>query len=995
MGFSIGFEIAMTIVIFLNILIIIPSFKQKDLKGKYLGITCIFEILTGVFYTISAVTKNYVVFSIFSSLYFICIDGLILSFLAFVVYWGKPKNKKIFKIATIITKLYAFYEAIIFIINIFSPIAIDYTRRGSSFMHFAYVMKPLYYMHLGYSYFVVIAVVSILVFNLIKVPKEYRSPYRYLLATLIIVIIINGLFLFLPKEQEWALADYSVLCYFIGSAVCYWACYIFPKTGMLNHFKSSVFQNINQGIVLYDYNDNMLLYNNKAESFFFSSGVTIETPLEEFLHKCNLTILDEEDAYSLQCFVFENGKQRPLRCDYRVVRNDKNDIIGRLFVFADAQLDTDLLTGFHNWESFRKFAIDNGKNFPNPTVVCVCDINRLSVYNTVYGRQAGDDLLKDLAKKMRAIFPDDTYYVRGQEAYFIAICYNKTEENVTAYCEELTKQFKEKFQYSLDRVLYEDENLLSAMLRVFAGLRAKKLLDSDSSRSSLLSSLLRALRDCDPDTEAHVKRTRKLGDLLGKRLELSELEKSRLSLLCLIHDIGKISIPSSVINKTTKLNDEDWYLIKAHSVKGQSIVEATPELKSMGKEIRHHHERWDGKGYPDGLSRESIPLLSRVIGVIDAFDAMVSERPYRPAKSFNEAKEELIKNAGTQFDPRIVEEFIDLLEYDISIDSIYDSKTAPRINEVNEKKEEQSNHFIYPIIYSKYILNQDLKITEIDEEFTHITGYTKDDIKNNEIHQRDLLPQEDRFDYGLEVEKQLRTNSIAYIEHKLLCKNGSLKTVYCFGRKYFDSVERIEKSEIIIVNSTTTYAAKLLAKSIEDKSAVKLKEWENTFRRDSLTGLLTHMAFVNDLKQKRFECPELKSILIMMDLDNFKKFNDTYGHHAGDEFLIQIGQVLNSVIKNHDLACRMGGDEFMLAIFIKPEDDYRAIATKIFDKISMQLSLLEKSTTFSVGVAVNDGSFKNFDEQYEAVDKVMYESKNTGKNRLCFYEDFKNEGRKK
>lgn len=992
MNFAAGFQIAMLLVICFNIIIIVCSFKQKDKKGKYLAITCIFEILTGVFYTFSAVANNHTIVSVFSSLYFICIDFLLLSFLAFIVYWRINHRMKKYKVISFIIKGYLLFEIIIFIINIFNPIAIEYIPRNTSFMHYEYKMNVLYYLHLAYSYSLVLAIMSMLVVKCLKVPKEYRSPYLFIIYTFITIVIINAVFLFLPKNSDWLLADYAVLFYFIGSMICYWACYVFPKKGMLNHFRSFVFESIDQGIVLYDYKESMLVLNNKASKFFSSIEITLETPLQEFLQKCNLSIIKDEDAYSLQCYINEYGKQKPLRCDYRMLRNDRNEIIGRLFVFVDAQLDTDLLTGFHSWEPFRKFAIENGKNFPIPTTVCVCDINRLSVFNTMYGRNKGDQLLKGLSEKMRKIFPEDTYYVRGQDAYLIAICYDKTKEDVSKYLMELSEGFEEKIQYSYDTVSDEDENLVSVMHRVFAGLRAKKLLDKDSARSALISSLIRALKESDPDTLAHVERTQKLGKSLGERLGLSDIEQSRLSLLCLLHDIGKIGIPLEVLNKPGKLTDDEWIVIKSHVTKGEAIAEATPELNSIAKEIRYHHERWDGKGYPDGLSRESIPLLSRIIGVIDAFDAMISNRSYRKAKSVEEAKEELIHNAGSQFDPRMVEEFISMLNdgYEVSVNQ--DATVVPT-TQVSQKpdKDEKSRGNIHPMVYSKYILNSQMKIVDIDKEFTAITGYTLEDIKEKGLYQPDLLPKEDRSDYILEVEKQLRSNSMAYIEHRVLCKNGSIKTVYCCGRKYFDSVAREEKSEIIIVNSSTTYAAKLLAKSIEQKSQVQLKKWEDTYRRDSLTGLLTHVAFVNDIEQKRFEYPELKSMLVMMDLDNFKKFNDTYGHHAGDEFLIQIGQVLQSVTKDHDLACRMGGDEFMLAIFVKPTDNYRKIAKEIFDKISMRLSVIEKTTTFSVGVALNDGTFRSFDEQYEAVDKVLYASKDAGKNRLSFYEDYRKE----
>ena len=280
-----------------------------------------------------------------------------------------------------------------------------------------------------------------------------------------------------------------------------------------------------------------------------------------------------------------------------------------------------------------------------------------------------------------------------------------------------------------------------------------------------------------------------------------------------------------------------------------------------------------------------------------------------------------------------------------------------------------------------------MRIIKIDNAFTELTGYTEDDINNNVIHQSDLLPKEDRKDYVIEVEKQLSHNSLAYIEHRILCKDGNIRYVYCLGKKYFDSAAHEEKSEIIVTNSTTTYSAQMLANNLEVKAQKQLKSWEETYRKDSLTGLLNHMAFVNDLEQSIISNPDLDYMLILIDIDNFKRFNDTYGHHAGDEFLVVVSQAILSSLSKGSFASRLGGDEFMMAVFFDKDKDYKRIAKGIFDKISMRLSALEKSTTFSMGVSKKSDKFHSFNEHYEAVDKILYKSKDLGKNIISFYEE--------
>ena len=153
-----------------------------------------------------------------------------------------------------------------------------------------------------------------------------------------------------------------------------------------------------------------------------------------------------------------------------------------------------------------------------------------------------------------------------------------------------------------------------------------------------------------------------MGAELGKRIELTDSQQSNLSLLCLLHDIGKIGIPLEILNKPGKLSEEEWRILQSHTEKGYEIANSNNELRGIADEIRHHHERWDGKGYPDGLSRESIPILSRVIAVVDAFDAMTNNRSYRHAMSVSDATAELKKCAGSQFDPHIVSEFLRMLK---------------------------------------------------------------------------------------------------------------------------------------------------------------------------------------------------------------------------------------------------------------------------------------------------------------------------------------------
>jgi HD-GYP domain-containing protein (c-di-GMP phosphodiesterase class II) len=196
-----------------------------------------------------------------------------------------------------------------------------------------------------------------------------------------------------------------------------------------------------------------------------------------------------------------------------------------------------------------------------------------------------------------------------------------------------------------------------------------KLLESKSFRSSLIDSIKVTMFEKSHETEAHAERLVALAHPIGKALSLSDNALNELDLLAMLHDIGKMSIEESILSKPGKLNDEEWVKMKQHPEVGYRIAQATPELLTIADYILSHHERWDGKGYPQGLEGEAIPLHSRILAVVDAFDAMTENRPYRSAISKEAAIEEIKNCAGTQFDPLIAELFIERIA-DASIGGI-------------------------------------------------------------------------------------------------------------------------------------------------------------------------------------------------------------------------------------------------------------------------------------------------------------------------------------
>ncbi len=177
-----------------------------------------------------------------------------------------------------------------------------------------------------------------------------------------------------------------------------------------------------------------------------------------------------------------------------------------------------------------------------------------------------------------------------------------------------------------------------------------------------VKALAKAIEVKDPYTHGHSERVTRFALAIGEEMRLSEAEMRNLKYGATLHDIGKIGIAGRVLNKNGSLDPEEYEHVKTHPALGDSIIADVEFLQAPRHIILHHHERYDGTGYPQGLKGEEIPLEARILAVADAFEAMLSRRPYRMPRSFLEATRELRLNAGTQFDPRIVELFLKLLE---------------------------------------------------------------------------------------------------------------------------------------------------------------------------------------------------------------------------------------------------------------------------------------------------------------------------------------------
>ncbi|RLE14856.1 hypothetical protein DRJ04_01540 [Candidatus Aerophobetes bacterium] len=203
------------------------------------------------------------------------------------------------------------------------------------------------------------------------------------------------------------------------------------------------------------------------------------------------------------------------------------------------------------------------------------------------------------------------------------------------------------------------------MFPLFIAYRVYRLyMEMRKEHLNIIQALAAAVEARDPYTEKHSERMARYAMAIARELGLSIYSAEIIRYAAILHDIGKIGVSDRILSKSNSLTKEEWDQIKKHSIIGAEIIGQINSFVDASKLIYHHHERYNGKGYPDGLRGENIPLGSRIIAVVDAYDAMTSRRPYREALSEEEAIAELKKCAGTQFDKKVVEAFLRVLERD-------------------------------------------------------------------------------------------------------------------------------------------------------------------------------------------------------------------------------------------------------------------------------------------------------------------------------------------
>jgi diguanylate cyclase (GGDEF)-like protein len=341
----------------------------------------------------------------------------------------------------------------------------------------------------------------------------------------------------------------------------------------------------------------------------------------------------------------------------------------RMIARINQEARTDPLTGLRNRRSLMDdLAAELARATPEePRAIILFDLDGFKEYNDAFGHPAGDGLLARLGLRLAdTVHGHGRAYRLGGDEFCVLLCPGPAGvEPLALACVAALSERGEGFDVTTSHgavlapaeARTATEALQLADRRMYARKGERRLSASSQSRDVLL----RTLSETRPDLHAHLRGTAELATAVGRELGMRPEALDEVARAAELHDVGKMAIPDAILEKEGPLDDAEWSFMRRHTIIGERILLAAPALRSAARLVRASHERWDGRGYPDGTSGDEIPLGARLVAVCDAYRAMTTDRPHRPSLGRRDALAELHRCSGTQFDPEVVEAFARVL----------------------------------------------------------------------------------------------------------------------------------------------------------------------------------------------------------------------------------------------------------------------------------------------------------------------------------------------
>lgn len=554
-----------------------------------------------------------------------------------------------------------------------------------------------------------------------------------------------------------------------------------------------------------------------------------------------------------------------------------------------------------------------------------------------------------------------------------------------------------------------------------------------------IESLAIAIDAKDQTTHGHVRRTQIYATEMGKLLKVTDSELRALVAGALLHDIGKLAVPEYILNKPGKLTEAEFAKMKIHPTVGGDILKRVNFPYPVEDIVRYHHEKWDGSGYPRGLRAENIPLVARIISVVDFYDATRCDRPYRKGMKREDSLALLQKMSGTSFDPKVVAIFIERVgEFDrlIGRDDIGEQVPSENIDLTssarpdaglasdvlgtpdNEKgfrsitqaqREVFALHEIAQTIGSS--LNMHDTVTLVSNKLRaivpfdtciifivddrsgkavalHVVGDHSDLFRMRRLsigdgitgwviaNSRSMCNSSPELDLA-GVPDEISRSYRGVLVSPLIREDGAFGAIslYSKGRTSYTT------EHVRLLESVAQHAASAL------NNAITFEKTKESALTDPLTELPNARGFYMMLEQRLAECQRLgrESLsVISMDIDDFKLINDQWGHPIGDRLLASVARVIRKELRQMDILSRYAGDEFVAIMPMASQVMAEGIAERIRKAVSAQKFSVRTGKSVDIGISLGVACFPNNGETTEELltfaSRNMQRDKHTRKN---------------
>src|SRR6201988_1313850 len=563
-------------------------------------------------------------------------------------------------------------------------------------------------------------------------------------------------------------------------------------------------------------------------------------------------------------------------------------------------------------------------------------------------------------------------------------------------------------------------------------LKAREVESLSKLHLATAEALATAIDAKDQTSHCHVRRVQIYASGMGEVFELPPEEIAALKAGALLHDIGKLAVPSHILNKPGRLTVAEFEKMKIHTVVGAQILGRVDFPYPVVPIVRHHHEQWDGRGYPDRLKGEQIPITARIISVVDCFDSIREDRPFRRGMTFDEATALLRRGAGIHFDPVVVEQFIknlprfeaEIAKRGLEHEPITHSTEPPiQLSEVDMTQTRERGSYIaydqikkaHREVYALYeiartfgtSLNVEHTLEILVDKVGHVVPfdtcvvYFYDEGKGyasarhivgkhaQKLAGRCIALGEGVTGFALANRSSVNQlhpsldftdiNPEAGIKYRSMASLPLFKDDLLLGALsvYSSELEQYTDDHMRLLETVTRLASDALWNAMQHATA------ESNALTDPLTGLPNgrYLSLRFEEEASRARRSERPFQVVMLDLDEFKNVNDTYGHKVGDRVLREVAHLIQGQLREYDFLARNGGDEFVALVQEVVGAQVEDLCIRIESAVSKFSLAVGKNRFARVGISIGTAMFglqgETLDQLVVAADNEMYRMKSS------------------